>query len=211
MTAKGLIWVGSDDGLVHLTRDGGKHWDNVTPKGMPEWIQINSIDASRVRRRHRLCGGHRVQAGRFPAVPVQDQRLRQDLDQDRQRHSRASLHARGARRPQPQGLLIAGTEFGLYISYDDGANWKPFQLNLPIVPIADVAFHKREKDLVIATQGRAFYVLDDVPLLYQVNDSVTSEDAHLFKPKDTYRMGGGRGFGGRGGGAASAKIRPAAP
>ncbi len=79
------------------------------------------------------------------------------------------------------------------------------------MPITDVAFHKREKELVVATQGRAFYVLDDVPLLYQLNDTVTSEDAHLFKPKDTYRIGGGgRGGGGRGGRRRWAKIRPAA-
>jgi hypothetical protein len=93
--------------------------------------------------------------------------------------------------PNHKGLLIAGTEFGLYISYDDGENWKPFNLNIPVTPITDVAFQKRDRELVVATQGRAFYVLDDVPLLYQLNDTVATEDAHLFKPKDTYRFGAG--------------------
>ncbi len=111
--------------------------------------------------------------------------------------------------PNRRGLLIAGTEFGLYISFDDGANWKSFQLNLPIVPIADVAFHKREKELVIATQGRAFWVFDDLPLLYQLSGGAPTEDAHLFQPKDAYRIGGGRG--GRGAAAARwAKIHRAA-
>ena len=197
-----LIWAGSDDGLVHLTRDGGKHWDDVTPKGMPEWIQINSIDASA-----------------FDAGTCYVAATAYKLDDFRPYLYKTSDYGKTWTKivngipehhftrvvredPNHKGLLIAGTEFGLYISYNDGADWKPFQLNLPIVPIADVAFNKREKDLVIATQGRAFYVLDDVPFLYQVNDSITSEDAHLFKPKDPYRMGGGRGFGGRGGGAA---------
>ena len=110
-----------------------------------------------------------------------------------------------ARIPNRKGLLVAGTEFGLYISFDDGENWKPFQLNMPVTPITDLAFHKREKELVVATQGRAFYVLDDVPLLYQLNGGAATEDAHLFQPKDTYRFGAGgawrrrrrRGGGGR--------------
>ena len=113
------------------------------------------------------------------------------------------VHQRVVREdPNHKGLLIAGTEFGLYISFDDGDNWKPFQLNLPITPITDVAFQKREKELVVATQGRSFYVLDDVPLLYQLNDAVKTTDVHLFQPKDTYRFGAGRGFGGGGRGGA---------
>jgi hypothetical protein len=100
--------------------------------------------------------------------------------------------------PNHKGLLIAGTEFGLYISYDSGENWKPFNLNIPVTPITDVAFHKRDQELVVATQGRAFYVLDGVPLLYQLNDTVSTEDAHLFQPKSTYRFGGGGRGGGRG-------------
>ena len=98
--------------------------------------------------------------------------------------------------PNRKGLLVAGTEIGLYISYDDGENWRPFQLNLPVTPITDWQFHKREKELVVATQGRAFWVLDDVPMLYQLNGFNATEDAQLFQPKDTYRFGGG-GRGGR--------------
>jgi hypothetical protein len=107
--------------------------------------------------------------------------------------------------PNHKGLLVAGTEIGLFISFDDGENWKSFQLNLPITPITDMQFHKREKELVIGTEGRAFWALDDVPMLYQVNAFQGTEDAKLFQPKDTYRFGGGGrggGGGGRGGGLA---------
>src|SRR5262249_44606215 len=105
--------------------------------------------------------------------------------------------------PNRRGLLVAGTETGLYLSYDDGENWKPFQLNLPVVPITDLAFHKREQELVVATQGRSFWILDDVPMLRQLQSGTPADDAHLFKPKDAYRFGGGGrgGGGGRRGGA----------
>src|SRR5215469_792171 len=195
--AKGTIWVGSDDGLVHVTRDGGKAWANVTPKDMPEWIQINSIDAS----------AHDPATAYVAATMYKSDDFRPYLYKTSDYGKtwkkivngiQATHFTRVVREdPHHKGLLIAGTEFGLYISYDDGENWKPFNLNLPVTPITDVAFQKRENELVVATQGRAFYVLDDVPLLYQLNDSVKSEDAHLFKPKDTYRFGaGGRGGGG---------------
>jgi photosystem II stability/assembly factor-like uncharacterized protein len=198
---KGVIWVGSDDGLVHMTRDGGKNWANITPKDMPEWSQINSIDAS----------DHDPGTAYVAATMYKSDDFRPYLYKTNDYGKTwtkivngipAGAFTRVVREdPNHKGLLIAGTEFGLYISLDDGANWKPFQLNLPITPITDVAFQKREKDLVVATQGRAFYVLDDMPLLYQLTDDVRTSDVHLFQPKDTYRFGGGRGFGGGGGGA----------
>ena len=96
-----------------------------------------------------------------------------------------------------KGLLFAGTEFGIYVSYDDGANWKSIQLNLPIVPITDIAFHKRDDELVVATQGRAFWILDDLPLLRDMKGTAPTDDVHLFAPKQSIRAeGGGRGGGG---------------
>ena len=199
---QGVIWVGSDDGLVHLTRDGGKHWANVTPKDMPEWIQINSIDAS----------AHDPGTAYVAATMYKSDDFRPYLYKTTDYGKTWKKIVNGIpdrsftrvvrEDPNHKGLLIAGTEFGLYISFDDGDNWKPFQLNLPITPITDVAFQKREKELVVATQGRSFYVLDDVPLLYQLNDAVKTTDVHLFQPKDTYRFGAGRGFGGGGRGGA---------
>ena len=207
---KGTIWVGSDDGLVHVTRDGGKHWDNVTPKDMPEWIQINSIDAS----------AHDPGTAYVAATMYKSDDFRPYLYKTTDYGKtwkkivngiQATHFTRVVREdPNHKGLLIAGTEFGLYISYDDGENWKPFNLNLPVTPITDVAFHNREKELVVATQGRAFYVLDDVPLLYQMKGSIATEDAHLFTPKDAYRFGaGGRGGGGGRGPAVAGENPPA--
>jgi uncharacterized protein (DUF2164 family) len=95
--------------------------------------------------------------------------------------------------PNRRGLLYAGTETGMYVSFDDGDNWQPLQLNLPVVPITDLAVHKREKDLVAATQGRSFWVLDDLAVLHQMADAQKA-DAYLFKPEDAYRMPGGGGF-----------------
>jgi hypothetical protein len=103
--------------------------------------------------------------------------------------------------PDKKGLLVAGTEIGVFISFDDGANWRSFQLNLPITPITDLQFHKREQELIIGTEGRAFWALDDLPMLYQSRGFDTSSAVKLFQPKDTYRFGGGRGFGGGGRGA----------
>ena len=201
--SKGVIWSGSDDGLIYLTRDGGRNWANVTPKEMPEWIQINSIDASGNDASTAYVAGTMYKSDDFRPY------LYKTSDYGKTWKKIVSgipEHAftRVVREdPNRKGLLVAGTEFGLYISLDDGANWKPFQLNLPMTPITDIAFHKRERDLVIATEGRGFYVLDDVPLLYQLNDGVSSEETRLFQPKDAYRFGaGGRGGGGERGAAA---------
>jgi hypothetical protein len=172
---------------------------------MPEWIQINSIDASAFD-----AGTAYVAATMYKSDDFRPYLYKtNDYGKSWKKIVNgipAGHFTRVVREdPNHKGLLIAGTEFGLYISYDEGENWKPFNLNIPVTPITDVAFQKRDRELVVATQGRAFYVLDDVPMLYQLNDTVPTEDAHLFKPKDTYRFGaGGRfgGGGGRGGGAA---------
>ena len=205
---KDLIWVGTDDGLVQVTRDGGKHWDNVTPKGMPEWIQINTIEASPFD-----AGTAYVAATAYKLDDFHPY-LFKTTDFGKTWTKIVSgipeTHFTRAIREDPnhKGLLVAGTEFGLYISFDDGANWRSFQQNIPIVPIADLAFHKREQDLVVATQGRSFYIFDDMPLLYQmISGDVSSLDSKLFKPKDAYRIGGG-GRGGRGGGAAVGENPP---
>jgi photosystem II stability/assembly factor-like uncharacterized protein len=204
---KDQIWVGTDDGLVQLTRDGGKHWENVTPKGMPEWIQVNSIDASRFDAGTAYVAATAYKLDDFHPFLFKTSDYGKTwtkiVNGIPERHFTRVVKED----PNRRGLLAAGTEFGLYISFDDGANWKPFQLNLPIVPVTDVAFHTREKELVVATQGRAFWVLDDLPLLYQLSGGASTEDAHLFQPKDAYRVGGG-GRGGRGGGPAIGENPP---
>lgn len=195
---KGLIWVGSDDGLIHLTRDGGKNWTNVTPKDMPEWIRINAIEPSPHDPATAYAAATMYQFDDFRPYLYRTNDYGKTwtkiVDGIPERHFTRCIRED----PNHKGLLFAGTEYGLYMSEDSGDHWKPFQLNLPIVPITDLAFQKREKELVVATQGRAFWILDDLPLIYQLNDSVKTEDAHLFQPKDAYRMAGRGGFGGGG-------------
>lgn len=198
--SKGQIWAGTDDGLVQLTRDAGKTWTNVTPKGMPEWIRINTIEPSPFDAATAYVAATNYQQDDFKPYLFKTS----DYGKTWQKIVNGIPDTHFTRTikedPNHKGLLVAGTEFGLYISFDQGDNWKSFQLNLPVVPVADVAFHKGEKDLVIATQGRAFWVFDDMNLIYQLEPKVTSEDFHLFQPKDAYRGGGGRG--GRGGATA---------
>ncbi len=197
--AKGVIWSGSDDGLVFVTRDNGKTWSNVTPKDMPEWIQINSIDAS----------PHDAGTAYVAATMYKSDDFRPYLYKTSDYGKTWKKIVNGIPEhaftrviredPNRKGLLVAGTEFGLYISYDDGENWRPFQNGLPVTSITDAVFQKREKDLVVATQGRSFYVFDDMPLLHQMNGATAvSEDVRLFQPKNVYRFGaGGRGGGNR--------------
>jgi photosystem II stability/assembly factor-like uncharacterized protein len=184
---KGLIWAGSDDGLVHVTRDGGRNWANVTPKEMPEWIQINAIEAS----------PHDAQTAYVAATMYKWDDFRPYLyvTHDTGKTWTAIPHGIPDRSftrvvredPNHKGLLVAGTETGMFVSFNAGQDWQPLQLNLPVVPITDLAFHKREQELVVATQGRSFWILDDVALLYQLSPDRLKEAAHLFQPKDVIR------------------------
>jgi photosystem II stability/assembly factor-like uncharacterized protein len=195
----GTIWTGSDDGLVYLTRDGGKNWSQVTPPKeiMPEWIQINSIEASP------FDAGTAFVAATMYKFDDYRPYLYRTSDYGKTWKKITSGIPDGAftrvvrEDPNKRGLLYAGTETGMYISFDDGSNWQSLQLNLPLVPITDLAIHKREKELVAATQGRSFWILDDLPELHQFMDAggfKAVSDTSLFKPKETYRMVGGGGF-----------------
>ncbi|HEU4388448.1 MAG TPA: glycosyl hydrolase, partial [Blastocatellia bacterium] len=193
---KGVIWAGSDDGLVHVTRNGGKDWENVTPKGMmPEWIQINSIDASPNDAATAYFAGTMYKSDDYRPY------LYKTSDYGKTWKKITGGIPDGAftrvirEDPSRRGLLYAGTENGIYVSFDDGENWQSLQSNLPVVPITDLAVHKREKDLVAATQGRSFWVLDGLAVLHQITDQVRQADIHLFKPEEAYRMAGA--FGGR--------------
>ena len=190
---KGVIWVGSDDGLVHVTRDGGKSWQNVTPPGMPEWIQINSIDASSFE-----AGTAYVAATAYKLDDFKPYLFKTSDYGKTWKKITSGIPAGAFTRvvredPNRRGLLYAGTETGLHVSFDDGDNWQSLQLNLPVVPITDLVIHKREKDLVAATQGRSFWVLDDTTVLHQMAEAAKA-DSYLFKPEDSYRMPGGGGF-----------------
>ncbi|HEX8181714.1 MAG TPA: hypothetical protein VF525_19395 [Pyrinomonadaceae bacterium] len=194
----GTIWAGSDDGLVHVTRDGGKNWANVTPPKamMPEWIQINSLDAS----------AHDAGTAYVAATMYKWDDYRPYLYKTSDYGKTWTKITTGIpdnaftrvirEDPNRRGLLYAGTETGLYVSFDDGAHWQSLQLNLPVVPITDLTIQKREQDLIAATQGRSFYILDDLPVLYQLaaaGGTNALNETRLFKPEDNYRMEGGGG------------------
>ncbi len=187
---KGLIWAGADDGLVHLTRDGGQHWENVTPKIEPEWIQINSIEASPFEAGTAYIAAtlYKFDDNRPFLYKTTDfgKTWKQITD-----GIPATTFTRCIREdPNKKDLLYAGTETGIYVSFNGGEKWQSLQLNLPVTPIADLAIHKREHELVAATQGRAFWILDDTNLLAQLTDATANESVHLFAPKHTLSHGG---------------------
>lgn len=190
VTEPGVIWCGTDDGRLHITRNGGESWQEVTPPGLPQWMQFNAIDADPLRPGGAYVAGTRYKSDDFePYLYKTDDygatwtRIDNGIARDAfTRVVRAD--------PKRDGLLYAGTETGMWISMDDGANWESFQLNLPIVPITDLVV--KNDDLVVATQGRSFWVLDDLTMLHQWSDSFGSFDAWLFDPRPTYRLRGGR-------------------
>jgi photosystem II stability/assembly factor-like uncharacterized protein len=191
---KDLIVAGSDDGLIHITKDAGKTWDKITPPTsvLPEWSMVNSVEFDPFNKGGIYIAATRYKLGDYTPYLIKSKdygktwtRITDGIDASHfTRVVRSDL-----KRP---GLLYAGTETGMYISFDDGNSWKPFQLNLPIVPITDLTI--KNDNLIAATQGRAFWLIDDLTPLHQLSDEVTKADAYLFKPMPSYRMGGG-GFG----------------
>ena len=189
--SKGVIWVGSDDGLVNVTQDAGKSWTNVTPKDLPEWSRINSIEASPFDPATAYFAATKYQLDDF--TPLLYKTTDYGKTWKRIVTGIPANHFTRVIREDPshRNLLVAGTEFGIYASFNGGDAWQSIQLNMPIVPITDIAFHKGENEMVVATQGRSFWVMDDLPLLYQVNPESMAKDAYLFQPKSAYRQGGG--------------------
>ncbi len=185
---EGLLWVGSDDGLVHVTKDGGTSWTNVTPTNMPEWAMINSIEPSAFDAGTCYVAATRYKLGDFEPYLYKTtdygktwRKITNGIDEEH--------FTRVVREdPKRKGLLYAGTETGMYISFDDGANWNPFQMNLPIVPITDLAI--KDDNLIVATQGRSLWIIDDLTVLHQLNTSDKDKATILFQPKDTYRTKG---------------------
>jgi photosystem II stability/assembly factor-like uncharacterized protein len=183
---KDLLWAGTDDGLVHLTRDGGKTWNSVTPGAMPEWGTVSQIDAS----------PHDA-ASAYIAVE------RHKLDDTRPYIFKTSdfgsswskvtsgipdgAFVRAVREdPKRKGLLYAGTELGVFVSFDDGQHWQPLQLNLPVTPVTDLVV--KDDDLAISTNGRSFWILDDLAPLRQATARLAAKDMVLYQPSATVRL-----------------------
>ena len=185
----GLLWAGSDDGLIHISQNGGASWDNITPEGLPEWGTVNTIDLSAHDPGRAFVAVHRYRLDDFkPYIfRTSDYGKSWKLLTDGTNGIPANHFVRVAREdPDRKGLLYAGTEFGMYISFDDGTHWQSLQLNLPVTPITDMVVH--QKDLVMSTQGRSFWILDDLTPLHQITDQVAGSRAYLFQPRDAYRV-----------------------
>ncbi len=177
---KDLIWVGTDDGLVQLTRDGGKHWENVTPKAMPDWGTVSMVEASPHDAGTAYIAVERHKQDDFAPYIFKTSdfgkswtKLTDGIPSNNYVHA-VRIDPRRA------GLLFAGTEMGVYVSFDDGAHWQSLQLNLPPAPVNDLIV--KNYDLVVATHGRSFWVIDNITPLEQYSESIALQDVHLFTP-----------------------------
>jgi DNA-binding FrmR family transcriptional regulator len=185
---EGELWAGSDDGLIHISRDGGETWEDVTPRNMPEAGTVNAIELSTHNPGTAYAAVYRYRRADFRPYIFKTDNYGQswELLTDGQNGIPGNHFVRVVREdPDREGLLYAGTEFGMYFSIDDGENWQSFQQNLPVTPITDLAVH--EKDLVVSTQGRSFWILDDLSPLHEMENEAKSNDHRLFKPRDAYR------------------------
>jgi photosystem II stability/assembly factor-like uncharacterized protein len=188
-----LIWAGSDTGLIHVTRDGGKTWKDVTPKGLPDWSKISLIEASHFdpAEAYAAVDRHRLDDQQPYLYRTRDygaswQRITDGIG--------APSFLRAVRQdPQDKNLLFAGTELGIYVSFDDGDHWQSLQLDLPATSVQDIAVHG--DDLVIATHGRSFWILDDISSLRQVNGAMRAAKAWLYSPAAAVRVDNDRFLG----------------
>ncbi len=187
----GLLWAGSDDGLMHISRDNGSTWSNITPADFPEGGTVNKIDMSAhdPGRAHVAVYKYREQDYRPYIFQTNNYGQSWKLLTDGTNGIPENHFVRAVvENPQLRGMLFAGTEFGMYVSFDDGVHWQSFQLNLPVTPVTDMVI--KNSDLVISTQGRAFWVLDNFSALSQLTTDLMSQPAHLFEPLPAYRSGG---------------------
>ena len=187
----GELWAGSDDGRVHLSRDGGGTWDDITPEKMPEWGRVNTIDLSAHSPGRALIAVTRYKLDDFqPYIFATDDYGEKWRLISEDNGIPESHFVRVVREdPGKRGLLYAGSEFGLYVSFNNGDDWQSFQLNLPRTPVSDITVH--HEDLVIATQGRGFWILDDVTPLHALDQIEDDALPFLFRPRDTHRVEGG--------------------
>ena len=192
---KGLLWAGTDDGRVHVTRDGGTTWGEVTPKGMAKHTRVTGIEPSPHDPAVAYVSATRYQLDDFRPYFYRTG----DYGRSWTRIDAGlpmGAYARSIREdPLRKGLLFAATEIGVFVSLDDGAKWETLQLNLPRSSVRDLRV--KDNDIVVATHGRSFWILDDISLIRQMHDSVTTKRAHLFQPATAMRFAGGYG-GGRG-------------
>jgi photosystem II stability/assembly factor-like uncharacterized protein len=183
---KGLIWAGTDDGLVQITRDDGKNWTNITPKQMPQWSRVDLIEASphETGTAYVAVDNHQNDDDQPYIFKTTDfgkswSKITSGIPEN--------VFVRAVREdPKKKDLLFAGTETGVFVSYDGGKQWQSLQLNLPTTPVHDLVIH--DNDLVLATHGRSFWVLDDISPLRQYSSTIAQQDVHLYTPATAYRV-----------------------
>ena len=185
---EGLLWIGSDDGLIHLTQDGGENWSNITPKQLPEWTMINSVEPSPFDPGTCYVAGTRYKLGDYTPYLYKTTDYGATWKTITSGIAKEDFTRVVRADPNRKGMLYAGTENGIYVSYDDGTSWSSFQKNLPIVPITDLTI--KNNSLIVATQGRSLWVLDDLTVLHQLQPNNRNAQTLLFKPKESYRTKG---------------------
>ena len=177
-----MLWIGTDDGCIQLTTDDGKSWKNVTPPAIGSWSRVTMIDASHFDQNTAYASVDRHQLQDFEPYIYRTR----DMGKSWQKITNglpAGVYVHTVKEdPKRRGLLVAGTERGVHVSFDDGDNWQPLQLNLPVTSMRD--FEIYGNDLIVATHGRGFWVIDDISPLRQISDAVLRADAYLFKPAD---------------------------
>lgn len=186
---KGVIWVGANDGPVHVTRDVGETWKEVTPPSLPPGGRVETIEASPHKPGKAYIAVYRYLLDDWEPYIYKTEDYGQSWTRLTTGENGIPIDypTRVVREdPNQEGLLYAGTEFGMYISFDDGQHWQSFQLNMPATPVTDIKIH--HKDLVLSTMGRSFWILDNLTPLYQLDEQVASSPYHLFQPKNAYRM-----------------------
>lgn len=181
----GVIWAGSDDGLMHITMDGGENWEDITPPDLGEWTMFNMIEPSPFDKATAYVTATRFKNDDYAPYVFKTTDYGQTwttiVDGITEDHFCRAIRED----PNREGLLYLGTEFGLYISFNGGDSWQRFQLNLPVTPIYDLKV--KDTDLVVATHGRSFWILDDITVLHQYGENIADKSAYLFAPRTTER------------------------
>ena len=190
---KGELWVGTDDSTVQVSRNGGKTWDNVSPKDLPEWTTITNIDVSRHAPGTAYIAGERHRMSDWAPYLYKTTDYGKTWQKITNGIRQADFTYVIREDPVRKGLLFAGSETGAYVSFDAGASWQSLQRNLPAIAVTNMRV--KNNDLVVATHGRGFWIMDNISSLRQVTPAVAAAPAHLFQPAPAIRSAGGRGSG----------------
>jgi photosystem II stability/assembly factor-like uncharacterized protein len=190
----GVLWAGTDDGLVWVSRNNGANWENVTPPGIGDFTRISIIEPSNYSAGAAYVAANRYQQGDRQPILYKTADFGKSWTKIVSGIAEDDFARVIREDPVRRGLLFAGTERGVYVSFDDGLTWQSIRLNLPIVPVHDLRI--KDNDVVLGTHGRSFWVMDNMSALREVTPEITQKATHLFKPVDAYRTS----FGGRGGG-----------